>query len=185
MTFNALNHYNSDKDDAALAGLARERRDQCPWGAPVAVEVGAWAGHSTLILADAGFIVFAVDHWQGNPGDHLGDISTFVGDDYCFKTFCENMGANLLSSVFPLRGTSELVAAVWPRNRLIDFCFINTNHEYESVLQDIRLWTPLMRKDAMLVGHDYSLQFPGVVKAVNETGPVITAGNFIWYRRIE
>ena len=185
MAFNNLGHRNCIEDDNALAGLARLRRDACPWGAPVAVEVGAWAGRSTRILAEAGFIVFAVDHWCGSKNDLLHNVADEIGPDNCFSTFCHNMGTSLLSTVFPLRGTSELMASVWPRNRPIDLCFIDADHSYEACRQDIKHWTPLMRPGGLLIGHDYAPDFPGVVQAVNETGPFREAGNAIWYRRIE
>jgi SAM-dependent methyltransferase len=185
MTFNPLYHENTAKDDTALAGLARQRRDECPWGCAVAVEVGAWAGHSTLILAELGYTVFAVDHWQGGEGDRIQAIAQLIGIDKGFKTFCENMGTSLLSTVFPLRGSSELIASVWPRNRPIDLCFIDADHRYNSALQDIQIWTRLMRKGGLMIGHDYSDFFPGVVLAVEDTGPFQQAGDSIWYRRIE
>jgi hypothetical protein len=183
--FDNMGHLNSPSDDEVLEKLAVKRRDECKHEYPVAVEVGSWAGHSTLILAKSGFVVFAVDHWCGTEGDQLYPLAKALGPGACYGTFCHNMGTLLLSTVFPLRGTSELMAVTWPKDKLIDLCFIDADHSYESAYRDIRYWTPHMRPGGLLIGHDYSQFFPGVIQAVKETGPYELMGQTIWYRRIE
>lgn len=183
--FDNMGHLNNALDDNALTDLTRRRRAWCHDYTPIAVEVGSWAGRSTRIIEDAGFTVFAVDHWRGSTDDRIGDLSDMIGAEKCFRTFCRNMGENLLSTVFPLRGSSELIASLWPTSKPIDICFIDADHAYEFVSKDIQLWTPLIRKGGLLIGHDFSEGFPGVIQAVKETGPYELAGQAIWYRRIE
>lgn len=48
------------------------------------------------------------------------------------------------------------------------FVYIDGNHDYEYVKQDIELWWPRLRDGGVLAGHDYSLHTPGVGKAVEE-----------------
>lgn len=51
----------------------------------------------------------------------------------------------------------------------LDFVFIDADHGYEAVREDIALWTPKVRSGGWLGGHDYyPRKFPGVVQAVNE-----------------
>lgn len=51
----------------------------------------------------------------------------------------------------------------------LDFVFIDADHSYEAVLEDIRCWHPKVRAGGWLGGHDYhARKFPGVVKAVNQ-----------------
>ena len=47
--------------------------------------------------------------------------------------------------------------------------FIDANHEYEGVKEDID-WA-VSRGIPIISGHDYSDDFPGVMKAVNEAFP--------------
>jgi hypothetical protein len=183
--FDSMGHLNSVLDDNALTHLARTRCSECDGYIPIAVEVGSWAGRSTRIIEDSGFMTFAVDHWRGSTDDRIGDLSDMIGAEQCFRTFCKNMGENLLSTVFPLRGSSELIASLWPRDKPIDLCFIDADHDYKFVLQDIQLWTPLIRTGGLLIGHDFSEGFGGVIQAVKETGPYELMGQAIWYRRIE
>jgi len=38
----------------------------------------------------------------------------------------------------------------------LDFVFIDANHMYEPVKEDIEAWYPLIRKDGIISGHDYN-----------------------------
>jgi predicted O-methyltransferase YrrM len=50
----------------------------------------------------------------------------------------------------------------------LDFVFIDADHSYEAVKQDITDWRPKVRSGGWLGGHDYSVKFPGVIRAVHE-----------------
>jgi len=50
----------------------------------------------------------------------------------------------------------------------LDFVYIDGNHDYPHVIKDIRLYYQIIKKGGILGGHDYSLNFKGVIKAVNE-----------------
>jgi predicted O-methyltransferase YrrM len=50
-----------------------------------------------------------------------------------------------------------------------DFVFIDADHSYESVIEDIACWRPKVRSGGWLGGHDYSKKYgPGVIKAVDQ-----------------
>jgi hypothetical protein len=50
----------------------------------------------------------------------------------------------------------------------LDFVYIDGNHEYEFVKDDIANYYPLLKEGGMLAGHDYNANWPGVVQAVDE-----------------
>lgn len=51
----------------------------------------------------------------------------------------------------------------------LDFVFVDADHSYEAVQEDIALWKPKVKAGGWLGGHDYhTRKFPGVVQAVNE-----------------
>ena len=50
----------------------------------------------------------------------------------------------------------------------VDLVFIDANHTYEHVKEDIEAWYPKIRDGGILSGHDFSGDFPGVEKAVRE-----------------
>jgi predicted O-methyltransferase YrrM len=49
----------------------------------------------------------------------------------------------------------------------LDFVFIDADHSYEAVRQDIKDWQRKVKPGGWVGGHDYSRKFPGVVEAVD------------------
>lgn len=74
-----------------------------------------------------------------------------------------------------LLGNSWELASQFP-DGWFDFVFIDGDHSYEGVIQDIRAYLPKVRKGGIIAGHDYcSLsdagafdEMPGVARAVSE-----------------
>ena len=176
-------HHNPTEDDEAIVALA----EQClfPWPQPIAVEVGAWMGSTTLLLAKLGFRVFAVDHWKGSPGDPgiMTDKYEELGQAALFKTFCNNMGDRLCRTVFPLVGSSEFIANAWDPELKISFLLIDGDHRYEYAKQDNELWSRHVAPGGIVAFHDYGV-FAGVNRAVIESGPFERAGYCIAWRRV-
>ena len=66
----------------------------------------------------------------------------------------------------------------------VDFVFIDAEHTYEGVRDDIIAWSPKVRPGGIIAGHDYTPErFPGVVAAVDEAFPnAITAtSDLVWW----
>jgi predicted O-methyltransferase YrrM len=149
----------------------------------ICVEVGTWAGLSALRMAEAGASrVYCIDHWLGNANDDLSYAAQFYGQRHAFQTFCSNMGHFLFDTVIPLVGTSKQWASVWPSS-FVDFVYIDAEHDYEDVWQDISMWKPHIRPGGIIAGHDYNV-FPGVNKAVHEHFTSVNVENFIWWVKL-
>ena len=72
---------------------------------------------------------------------------------------------------------SSRAAAKYVRDGCLDLVFIDANHSYEAVKQDIELWLPKVRKGGIVSGHDYIVTeecpprfagYAGVKRAVDE-----------------
>ena len=77
----------------------------------------------------------------------------------------------LIHKKFTLITKSSIVAAQEFEDASLDFVFIDANHDYEYVKEDILAWLPKIKKGGVMAGHDYHLNtidFPGVYKAVHE-----------------
>lgn len=61
---------------------------------------------------------------------------------------------------------SERAATTVPND--LDFVYIDGNHEYEYVKQDVELWYPKVRIGGVIGGHDFNICFTGVCRAVTE-----------------
>lgn len=61
---------------------------------------------------------------------------------------------------------------VWTTNTELpanlDFVYIDGNHEYDAVKKDLLIYHEKVRCGGTLGGHDFTSQFPGVIKAVTE-----------------
>jgi hypothetical protein len=85
-----------------------------------------------------------------------------------------------------LRMTSKEAAEHIPDGSL-DFCFIDGNHAYEYVKEDIQLYLPKVKKGGLFGGHDYNLKLGGihrgdVKKAVDESfDDFILGENETWW----
>ena len=71
-------------------------------------------------------------------------------------------------------------AAKYYRDQSLDFIFIDASHDYDSVLEDIKIWAPKVRKGGLISGHD--INDPAVKKAVDEVYKHYKIGpDNIWY----
>jgi hypothetical protein len=193
--FNYMDHETPAEDIMAVVDLAKDAFRGKPFNVPhTVVEVGTWAGLTALALARLGCNVFCVDHWQGNPGDRLGELAKMYGPQRAINVFCKNLERHLFRNVFPLVGPSMDWAARWPTDLPVDLVFIDASHEHEDVLADISAWWPRVAEGGIMCGHDWHPEFPGVQEAVVKffgraaecTGPVIgqnldIAGKSVWW----
>jgi predicted O-methyltransferase YrrM len=132
-----------------------------------AVEIGSWKGRSTcVLLAATKGTVWAIDPWR----DHC--------DSY--TEFCQN--THPYPNLIIMKMRSGVAANYFPE-KSVDMVFIDGNHDYRDVKNDILKWTPIARK--LICGHDYfHPKYPNVKHAVDKyIGEVGTVEN-IWYKEL-
>lgn len=120
------------------------------------VEVGSHLGESACIFASMGIFekIWAVDVWHDNNS---------------FNIFRENTNRLYPDIIIPKRGTSEEISKKWPEGP-VDVIYIDANHSYESVINDIVFWKKHLSANSIIAGHDYNSKcWPGVVRAVDES----------------
>jgi hypothetical protein len=154
-------------------------------------EIGSYLGRSTRAMADnTSGVIYAVDTWKGTAGDESFPKEPYK--DYFWQEFTKNLGDHLwnrtmtsVRHVIAMRMTSLEAAAKFSEKGIkFDFIFLDGDHSYESVRNDILAWRPLMREGGMFSGHDYDSGYPGVVQAVRELiapVPNQVRGSSLWY----
>lgn len=120
-----------------------------------AVEVGSYMGVSTealLLLVDR---VVAVDPWVGTAGEAK------------FQAFCER--TRHYSHLEVRRAASPYAAQLFA-DESFDLLYVDADHHYAEVKQDLLAWIPKVRKGGWIAGHDYFAELieGGVIPAVNE-----------------
>lgn len=139
------------------------------------IEVGSWKGRSTKALAMAtSGVVYAVDHWKGSTGsDSLTNQEvTERGSETIFQLFQKNLAPEIALGKVIIVHSERLLALQQLQTLLAgkkaDLIFIDADHLYEMVQEDITNYLPLLAPNGILSGHDYSNTWLGVKRAVDE-----------------
>lgn len=128
----------------------------------VIVEIGAFKGKSTCFIAEGigskNCEFYTIDTWYN---DGMQESRQDV-----FADFLKNI-APYQDKIKPLRGYSYEVRKNWPKQRKIDFLWVDGDHSYGGVKRDIQDWLPLVKKNGFVCFHDYRDE-PDVKEAVDE-----------------
>ena len=163
-------------DADALTAMVKEF--QAAHGRPPRVcEVGSWAGRSAIIMARAGADVTCVDTWEGSTND-LGTRQYDGSRGHPFEVFKRNVKPYAISWQ---RGKSPQIASSF-QDATFDIVYIDAEHDYQSVSNDIKAWMPKAKH--VLAGHDY-LVFPDVAKAVADAGLKVTVRGNVWTHKCQ
>jgi len=138
----------------------------------VIVEVGSWKGKSISYLGveaiNSGKTIkcFAVDTWLGSGVEAGHDSDQYVRSGTLYDLFLKNIEP-IKHVVVPIRKTS-LEASKMFADGSLHCVFIDANHKYECVKEDIQAWLPKIKPGGMLSGHDYGFDGGPVHDAVHE-----------------
>jgi hypothetical protein len=150
---------------------------------PVGVEVGVYRGDMSakLLKLRDDLTLYMVDNWKAADERAVGYRRTLdprakdgeKEQKYHMKE-AKRVTAFAAKRRHIVRADSADAAAETPDGSR-DFVFIDADHSYEAVRDDIAAWLPKIRPGGLLCGHDYSkpgersaVGWPGVVRAVDE-----------------
>jgi predicted O-methyltransferase YrrM len=117
------------------------------------VEVGSWKGKSSSVFCTAtessDVDLYCVDTWQGSEEHKDLDTSNLLNE---FKNNLQKF--NFLDRVNIQQGPSTDIAKLHT-DESCDIIFIDAAHDYENVKADILAWYPKLKKQGIMIGHDY------------------------------
>jgi predicted O-methyltransferase YrrM len=153
------------EDWFSYAELYREMVNRFPSGSHF-VEIGSWKGKSSAYMAveianSKKSIQFdCIDPWPSykSSGEYFETYKNL------YETFLNNVEP-VKDYINPIRATSMESVENYQDNSL-DFVFIDGNHEYEYVFNDIKHWISKIKSGGVLSGHDY--HSPEVINAVSD-----------------
>ncbi len=152
----------------------------------VMAEIGSFAGASALAIASSTCVrrLYCIDGWEGSEKDAvINKKYSEFGSKKIYETFLHNVGPFLGDPIIPIHLKSE-DAAKLPQLASLDAVFFDGDHSYPGFSNDMRLWMPKIKPGGIVVGHDYSGAFPGVVRAVDELGGC-NIKSCVWWKRVE
>ena len=124
----------------------------------ICVEVGVWEGEFTeqILLKSNVTKVFCVDpynHFVNNEyPDGMNDISQKEFDGVFSKTY-NKLTSRFGDRVVFIRDVS-VNASVQFADESVDFVYIDGNHDYKYVLEDLKSWYPKVKSGGFLCGDD-------------------------------
>ena len=118
-------------------------------------EVGVlWGGFTAHVLAKwKGEKYYCVDPWVAQSDEVYREKDDNVDYDQCFRQV--NQLAEKDKRVVVLKGLSEVMVKDVPLCSL-DWAFIDGNHIYKNVLDDMDVWFNRLKIGGILSGHDYN-----------------------------
>jgi hypothetical protein len=105
-----------------------------------------------------------VDPWKRYPNwNELHEWTDEVLEEQC-KHVSELFKDNTRTQI--LRMNSQEAAGRFA-DHSVDWVFIDANHDYAFVMEDMTLWYPKVKRGGLFSGHDYKRGY-GVVDAVDD-----------------
>lgn len=102
---------------------------------------------------------------DGVPDLHLTGVDVFPIPERRDKVY--GIAAQYPERTRLLHMTTNEAADLVP-DAYLDFVFIDADHSYAAVVEDIARWAPKVKRGGWVGGHDYhARKWPGVVKAVD------------------
>lgn len=191
----------SDQDAVTIEKLIRKYSMQNM----VVVELGSYTGKSSITMLpyirQMNGKLYCVDWFKGNVGVEA-EITTSYQQYNILDIFRRNIReAGFDGYVTVLVGTIDSAASI-VKDGVADFIFIDADHRYSSVKNDILSWYPKLKKGGLICGHDFEKHLNecdyervlekseedfvdgchyGVIRAVCEVFPDVSWEGRIWY----
>lgn len=136
----------------------------------ICAEIGVFTGQFSkeIINRINPKLIYLVDTFTGpivsgdKNGENIQQVpELYLSYLYLFKEYLENPTVRIY------RGMGEHFLSLIPDSYL-DFIYIDSNHSYEDTKKEIELTRKKIKNGGFICGHDYTIQFPGVIKAVDE-----------------
>ena len=117
------------------------------------VEIGVFKGQfSKEILSRWNGKLYMVDVWRP-LGKEYEDASNHSIHVNAYAETMDNI-KGLEDRGIMVRSDSKSASEIFADNSL-DFIYIDANHAYDFVVEDIKIWFPKLKKGGIFAGHDY------------------------------
>jgi len=118
-------------------------------GYKVGVEVGTWNSEYGKTLCDGGLKVYGID-----PYIYYKDCTLYGEQEYFNKAF-EIAKKTLKDSDYTMIRKTSMEALKDFEDGSLDFVYIDGNHGFKYVTEDIYEWSKKVKKGGVISGHDY------------------------------
>lgn len=113
----------------------------------ICLEIGSYKGKSSVGIAEVAKEVFCVDTFSADGSGQNQHENTLT-----LNEFTENTKG--YSNISPCVGNSKIMVPLFEDNKF-DFIFIDGDHSYEGVKNDILVCWPKLKIGGIMAFHDY------------------------------
>ena len=123
-------------------------------GVEIGVEYGEFANH---ILKNWEGNLVCVDYWEKQDDSIYNEPPNKKDFNEMFLKFNQNI-KSFEDRVLIVKNKSTIASNFFP-DEYFDFIYIDANHEYKSIKEDIDYWFPKLKKGGLFSGHDWIPNF--------------------------
>ncbi len=160
-----------DTDRETLASLFKELGFKR--GVEIGVEEGIYA--EVLCKANPDALLCCVDSWKAYKG--FSEHTTQSKLDELYEKTQDRLKPY---NVKFIRKFSQDAVKDFDDNSL-DFVYIDGNHKYQYVMDDLTEWTKKVRPGGIISGHDYRRDKSSLIQVVEALGDYTTANNITFF----
>jgi hypothetical protein len=144
-------------------------------GAEIGVHMGDFS--STILTLAQPTKLYLIDPWKYFPEPaykeslYGGDRITQKDMDGRYERVVRRFAREISVGTIVVYRELSIMAAFRIKDGELDFVYVDADHSYEGVSQDLRAFFPKVKRGGLIIGDDYSLGKwwkDGVVRAFNE-----------------
>lgn len=124
----------------------------------VGVEVGVERGSYSEVLCKANpqMVFYGVDSWKfSKDGNEKRKTQNSVSQKKCDEIYEKAKKRLALYPNYKIIKEYSIDAVEQFEDESLCFVYIDANHDYSFVLDDIKMWSKKVRKGGIVAGHDY------------------------------
>lgn len=125
-------------------------------GYQVGAEIGVHKGSYSELLCQVNpnLHLYSIDPWSTNAYTEI--VHGIDEDQKKFEGYYQTAKENLAKYNCDIVRKDSLTAAKYFPDDSLDFVYIDANHEFMNVAQDIYTWSKKVRPGGIVSGHDYA-----------------------------
>jgi hypothetical protein len=123
-------------------------------GYKVGAEIGVYKGAFTGRFLHAGLKMYAIDPWTPFTGQGRSQQKREVQEEI-YDIACRSLKPYTDTGQCQIIRKTSMEALTGFKPGALDFVYIDGNHEFPNVAQDLYEWNKIVRPGGVMSGHDY------------------------------
>ena len=140
-------------------------------GYTIGAEIGVYKGEFTEKFCQVGLKMYAIDPWHSYEA--AGRASKYQTRQEFLYGHAQRVLVPYVDCTIIRKASMDAVCHF--KDESLDFVYIDGDHSFKHVAQDIYEWTWKVRKGGIVSGHDYKANRGGIFQNINQVGPVVDA----------